>query len=95
MSDERNAADRVRPFLQQMEQSIMAARRRRLHGADEPAASVPTPSPAPSSTVPTPTPVNDAGDQVIGQPQRLRARPKRVATTFPDYNDGQLRSRAG
>ena len=36
MSDERNAADRVRPFLQRMEQSILAARHRRLHGTDEP-----------------------------------------------------------
>ena len=86
MSDERNAADRVRPFLQRMEQSILAARHRRLHGTDEP---VPV---APPQQVP---PAAPPSEPVVGQTQRLRARPKRAASPFPGYEEPHIQSRAG
>jgi hypothetical protein len=53
MSNQRNAADRVRPFLQAMEKSITAARQRRLN--DRPGVPAPGPVNGPANT-PTPQP---------------------------------------
>jgi hypothetical protein len=63
MTSQRNAADRVRPFLQAMERSISAARQRRLN------------KPAPGSLASaSASPEESAADD--GR-LRLRARPKR------------------
>jgi hypothetical protein len=101
MSNQRNAADRVRPFLQAMEKSIVAARQRRLNDRPGvPAASGPAPTPVPSATTPaqttssggsaTPshsTPPSEAPVGPDGRP-RLRARPKRPSNAVPSYDQG-------
>lgn len=77
MSTQRNAADRVRPFLQAMEQSILAARQRRL-------SSRPTVGQLPLPAAPVadhPAGPDDARP-------RLRARPKRPPNLVPSYDSG-------
>jgi hypothetical protein len=79
MSNQRNAADRIRPFLQAMEQSIVAARQRRLNTHHQPAPSTTlTPAPPPPPVAPL-LPLTAAPDAPIGDGgrPRLRARPKR------------------
>ena len=88
MSNQKNAADRVRPFLRAMEQSIDAARQRRLN----------RPSP-----VATPTPPQASTELVGGTadaqtenvpPARPRARPKRPSTFVASYDEPDYRSQA-
>lgn len=93
MDRTRNTADRVRPFLQAMEQSIDAARRKRTAQND-------TPAPAeggltPSAPVQNPTTENSA---TIGHDEstpRLKARPKRDSSVILPNPDSGLHSRAG
>jgi hypothetical protein len=79
MNDPKRAADRVRPFLQAMEQSINAARRRRLNGTDDEA---------------EPTPPVDAAAEPQEVP-RLRARPKRPSSPVFGHDGQEYRSKAG
>ena len=81
--NDRTCADRVRPFLQAMERSIDAARRRRLSGGNEP----------------EPMPVQPAGaSPVVTDPDsapRLRARPKRPTYPVGSQDDARYRTQVG
>jgi len=84
MSTARDTADRMRPFLQEMERSINAARQRRLNGR--------TTSPTTPPVLPDPPSEALLPDE---EAPRLRARPKR-ATGFPQsLGDPDYRSQAG
>ena len=78
MSSQRNAADRVRPFLHAMEQSILAARQRRLNSCE--------PSGQPPLAV-APVASATANPDDPNRP-RLRARPKRPPNLVPSYDSG-------
>ena len=102
MTPQRSAADRIRPILQAMEESIKSARRNRVKA--------PAPSQALSHNSPmisqhfkptppaNPSPVSLQPSQVItpDNPQRLKAKPKRVGSPFPSpFEQGIYRSQTG
>ena len=82
MSNSKNTADRIRPYLQAMEQSIAAARQRRLN--------------KPSQTPVTPKPLPEMSSGMEETRPRLRARPKRPPNYTPGYdNAGSRPSHSG
>ncbi len=106
MSNQRPAADRIRPILAAMERSIDAARRRRTSPDEENIERLTPPKPDDQTLVRA---SKDDTAAVIGRdertdvgesheenpmPGRLKARPKRPSSTF-FTNDEGLQTRAG
>ena len=81
MSNSKNTADRIRPYLQAMEQSITAARQRRMNEQRPADSSAATPASRP--------------DAAPATPARLRARPKRPSSFLTQYENPALRPQAG
>ena len=89
MNNAKNAVDRIRPFIQEMERSINVARQRRLNGGNDP---VTPPPPVPPAAEPTVEP--GSNEEPVVAPQRLRARPKRPDGHAKPFGDS-FRSQAG
>ncbi len=83
MESSKTAADRIRPYLQAMEESIDSARQKRINDTDTDRSPRTIPKPMeipPQSTSP--------------QPQRLKARPKRMNNAIHRDNGSTYHTQA-